>query len=131
MAQHWVIWDGDCGLCSHFAQRVRDRDPQRQFQIVQYQSCPSPPMNPAMYERCKSEMAVVTDSGRELFGARAVLYVVERQGFGWVAKVLAAPPLIWIMSLGYALIARNRGMISKRFFSGTACGLNNRYPEID
>ncbi len=26
MARQWVIWDGDCGLCSHFAQRVRDRE---------------------------------------------------------------------------------------------------------
>lgn len=129
--RHWLIWDGECGLCSETAQWVRQKDTKREFIICQYQNCPSPPMNPAFYERCKVELGVVTSDGRELGGAKAVFFILEQLGWGWFARLLAAPPMIWINTLGYRIIARNRGFLSKVFFRGKSCGLDNRYPDID
>lgn len=126
-----MIWDGECGLCSATAQWVRRKDRAKAFQIVTYQNCPRPPMDDAIYERCRSEMAVVTREGRVLFGADGILFVLEILGWGWLGRILRVPPLVWPIRAGYWLVARNRGLISKWFFGGVACGLDNRYPEVD
>lgn len=88
-------------------------------------------MNPALFERCKTEMAVVTEEGRELGGAKAVLFILSKIGWGWFARFLSYPPMIWPITLGYILVARNRGFFSKLFFRNKACGLENRYPDVD
>jgi predicted DCC family thiol-disulfide oxidoreductase YuxK len=129
--RHWLLWDGECGMCAEVARWVRRKDTRKQFIICQYQNCPTPPMNPALFERCKFEMAVVTEDGRELGGARGVLFILSKIGWGWFARLLAAPPFIWPIMLGYLLVARNRGFFSKLLFRNRACGLENRYPDID
>ena len=88
-------------------------------------------MNPAMFERCKTEMAVVTEDGRELYGAYGILFILEKLGWGWFARFLATPPFVWPIILGYRIVARNRGFLSKTFFKGKSCGLDNRYPDVD
>lgn len=88
-------------------------------------------MNPALLERCKFELGLVTADGREMMGARAVLFILEATGWGWFARMLSYPPFIWVLQIGYWIVARNRGLISKVFFGGKACGLENRYPEVD
>lgn len=129
--KHWMIWDGECGLCSHTAQWVRKKDTSRLFQIVTYQNTPRPPMTDAIYETCKSQMVVITSDGRQINGALGILFVLQELGWGGFAKLLTYPPIVWPIKIGYWLVARNRGVISKWFFGGTACGLDNRYPEVD
>jgi len=129
--QHWLIWDGECGLCSASAQYLRRRDPQRKFQIVQYQHCPSPPMTPEIFDGASRALYAVTRDGRILRGADAVFFAWRETGGGFLAAVLGNPPLIWLMRAGYWLVARNRGLISRWFFGGVACGLDNRYPEVE
>lgn len=88
-------------------------------------------MTPEMFERCKTEMAVVTADGRELYGAYGILFILEKLGWGWFARLLATPPFVWPIILGYRIVARNRGFLSKTFFKGKSCGLDNRYPDVD
>lgn len=73
-------------------------------------------MNPALLERCKFELGLVTADGREMMGARAVLFILEATGWGWFARMLSYPPFIWVLQIGYWIVARNRGLISKVFF---------------
>ena len=129
--RHWMIWDGECGLCSTTARWVRKKDRKKQFQIVTYQNCPRPPMTDDLYERCKTEMYVVTKEGKELGGANGVLFALQTVSWGWFAAVWRVPPFLWLASGVYRLVARNRGWISQKFFGGVACGLDNRYPEVD
>lgn len=129
--QHWMLWDGTCGFCSATAGWVRRRDKQRQFQICQFQNCPRPPMTDEIAARAQNEMIVITSQGQVIGGARAVLFVLGQTGWGWFARFLAAPPLVWPIDLGYRIIARNRSHISRIFFKGQVCGLDNRYPEVD
>lgn len=44
--RHWLLWDGECGMCSEIAAWVRRKDKRRQFIICQYQNCPTPPDEP-------------------------------------------------------------------------------------
>lgn len=130
MPIHWLLWDGSCGMCSASAQWVRNRDKNRLFNICQAQSCPSPPMTPELMGRSGREMLVVAHGGQVLGGARAFLFVLEQTGAKWV-KVFGLPPLVWIVDGVYRLIAMNRGFISKTFFKTAACGMENRFPEVD
>jgi len=111
-------------LCSASVTYFQKRDSKGLFKPVTIKACPSPPMNDAIRERCTREMAVVRQGGEVLFGARAVLYLFSHTGWGWFARLLAVPPFVWPIQLGYLLIARNRGWISKRFFGGVACRID-------
>lgn len=87
-------------------------------------------MDDALYEGCKTALYVVTKDGTRLRGADAMLFALRATGWNWVVP-FQYPPLVWPARLVYALVARNRGFISKAFFGGVACGLENRYPEVD
>jgi predicted DCC family thiol-disulfide oxidoreductase YuxK len=73
-------------------------------------------MTPALYERCQRAIHVITSEGRVLRAGRAVLFILERCGFKWTARVLRAPPLVWMVELGYWLVARNRRFFARFLF---------------
>lgn len=127
----WMVWDGECGLCSASAQWVRRKDRKGDFQIVTYQNCPRPPMTDEYFEMAKTRVLVFGRDGRMYPGADGVLFILENLKWGWLARVLRMPPFVWPLRLGYALVARNRGWISQKFFGGVACGMDNRYPEVE
>ncbi len=115
--RHQIYWDGECGLCRHFAQWVERKDAKgvRRFDLVPFQDAPDPPMDPAHREANRRAVHVYTRDGRWLRAGRSVLFVLSHLGPGW--KVLAAvgriPPFIWIVELGYVLVARNRGLVAR------------------
>ncbi len=131
MDKVWVLWDGSCGLCSWSVQRLRRLDRKRRLVFSQFQNAPSPPMRPGLEKRCLRELVVVAPDGRELGGARAVFFALHGTSLGWLAAWWSLPPFVWLASLAYRSIAGNRGWISKRFFKADACGLENRFPEVD
>jgi predicted DCC family thiol-disulfide oxidoreductase YuxK len=88
-------------------------------------------MTPSVRELLGTTVVVITSDGKILTRSQAIFFVLEQTGWGWFAKALASPPLVWIMNIGYGLVARNRAWLSAKFFGRTACGLDNRYPEID
>jgi predicted DCC family thiol-disulfide oxidoreductase YuxK len=128
--KHWLIWDGECGLCSSSAHAIRRRDAERKLQICSYQNCPRPPMTDERLKRCSRELLLVTPEGQAVWGSRAVITALALTGSSaW--RLLLWPPIVWLMMAGYWLVARNRGLLSKLFFGGRECGLDNRYPEVD
>ena len=127
----WVLWDGSCGLCSWSVQRLRRFDRKRRLVFSQFQNAPSPPMRPGLEERCLRELVVVAPDGRELGGARAVFFALRGTSLGWLAAWWSLPPFVWLASGAYALVARNRGFLSKTLFRAQVCGLDHRYPEVD
>jgi predicted DCC family thiol-disulfide oxidoreductase YuxK len=89
-------------------------------------------MTDALMERGKSEMMVITAQGEVMGGARGVLYIAEKTGAKLLATILGSPLLFWAVDLGYKLVARHRTLVSRVFFkSSTACGMENRFPEVD
>jgi predicted DCC family thiol-disulfide oxidoreductase YuxK len=108
-----LLWDGACGFCQRAARAVERRDTQHAFHVVAYQQAPCPPMTAQLREACARAVQVVTPEGQVLSAGRAVLYVMGRLGHPVAARLLALPPLLWLLEAGYWLVARNRRLVGR------------------
>lgn len=108
----WIFWDGGCALCRRAVDWVARRDTDAHYRIVAYQRAPSPPMTEEIRQACASAVHVVTAEGRVLKAGRACLYILEGLGYAPLARVLGVPPMVWMVELGYRVVASRR-----RFFS--------------
>jgi len=71
-------------------------------------------MTPRLREQARRAIQVVTSDGRRLAAGRAALFVLEE--IGWhprLARLCRHIPFIWVIELGYWLVARSR-----HFFGG-------------
>jgi predicted DCC family thiol-disulfide oxidoreductase YuxK len=118
-APELLLWDGTCGFCRRSVEALLRRDTGHRFLAVPYQEAPSPPMTPALRVACARAFHVVRQNGQVLRAGRAALYVLARLGHPVLARVLAVPPLVWGVELGYWLVARNRQLFSKFLFRRT------------
>lgn len=73
-------------------------------------------MTPEIYAACKRAVHVLTPEGTFLRAGRASLYILERTGWGWVARLLALPPFLWAVELGYTIVARHRPFFAHFLF---------------
>ena len=115
----YLLFDGDCGICSYAAERCERMDRLRQFTITPYQSFTEAELAPygISYADCDRKVQVITRRGRVHAGAFAVNYFLWRH-FPWtlvVFVIYAVPPLLLAEVIGYALVARYRRALSLRF----------------
>lgn len=89
------------------------RDEQGCFEPLPYQMVPNPPLTPALATACRRAVHVRTTDGRWLRAGRACLFVLERVGWPRLARILALPPLVWAVELGYRIVAGNRPFFSR------------------
>jgi hypothetical protein len=82
-----------------------------------YQEAPSPPLTPELAAACDRAVHVVTADGAVLRAGRAVLFILERCGWGAAARCLALPPFVWGVEAIYSLVARNRMLVSRFLFT--------------
>lgn len=73
-------------------------------------------MTPPLRAACENSLHVLTSDGRTLRAGRATLFILEQIGWGGQARLLALPPFIWFVELGYRIIAANRPLFSRFFF---------------
>lgn len=112
-----LIWDGDCGFCRNALGWMLQHDHAGRIEAVPYQALPSPPMTPALYRQAEQAVQVVTPEGQQLSGGRAVLYVLRQVGWRPALVRLASRwPFVWVVELGYRVIARNRTLFSRFLF---------------
>ena len=107
-----LLWDGDCGFCRRSVEWAERRDTSHAFRAIPYQQAPSPPMTTELRQACARAVHVLTAEGPVLRAGRACLWVLERIGYPGLARVLAPPPLVWVVEVGYWLVARNRRLAS-------------------
>jgi predicted DCC family thiol-disulfide oxidoreductase YuxK len=74
-------------------------------------------MTPELFAACERAVHVLTPDGRVLRAGRATLYVLERIGWGRLARVLMLPPFIWLVELGYRVVASNRPFFARFLFT--------------
>jgi len=74
-------------------------------------------MTPELFIACKQAIYVVRPDGSMLRAGRAVMYILSHVGWGWFARFLALPPMIWFVELFYWLVARNRMFFSRFLFT--------------
>lgn len=112
-SRHWVLWDGACDFCAWSVMQVRRRDKQGIFAVVPFQSAPPALLQGTTRDALRRGVHVITLDGRVLRGGRAVLFIAEQLGYGWLARPLSLPPWIWGVEAVYWLIARLRGKLSR------------------
>ena len=115
----YLLFDGDCGICSYSAEFCEQMDKRQQFTIRPYQSFSEAELAQygIGYADCNRKLQVITRRGRVYAGAFAVNYFLWRQ-FPWsllVVLIYALPVLLLAEVIGYALVARHRRKLSQWF----------------
>lgn len=90
--------------------------------VIPYQSAPDPPVTPELRSACSAALHVVLPGGTVLRAGRAVAAVVAAMGWRRLARVVSVPPLSWAVEACYAVVARNRRLVS-RVLGLQACSL--------
>lgn len=117
-----LIWDGECGFCRNAVTWLLRQDHDARFQAVPFQELPSPPMTPALRRQAERAVQVLTPQGQQISGGRAVLHVLEQVGwYPWLVRVASRWPIVWLVELGYWVVARNRQFFSRLMFRGGGC----------
>jgi predicted DCC family thiol-disulfide oxidoreductase YuxK len=73
-------------------------------------------MDEALAAACRRAIHVVTADGRVLRAGRAALFVLARIGHPRIAALLGLPPLVQLVELGYAIVARRRRFFARFLF---------------
>jgi predicted DCC family thiol-disulfide oxidoreductase YuxK len=115
----YLLFDGDCGICSYLADVARRIDKKRLFVIEPYQRFRREELERfgISYEKCSRRLYAVSPKGRVYAGTFAVNYFLSKQ-FPWsviVVLIYLLPILLLFEVLGYWLVARNRHRISRWF----------------
>ena len=111
-----VLFDGDCGICTQFAELARKLDADGVFLIQPYFEFSEDELARygLSYEKCVDYLQVIGEDGQIYSGHNAVNYVGLR--FFPVSVLFGLlyllPPLLWLEAIGYALVAKNRTKIS-------------------
>lgn len=61
-------------------------------------------------------MHVIAREGEILRAGRATLFILGELGWGFWARLLARPPFVWFVELGYRIVAGNRYFFSRFMF---------------
>lgn len=75
-------------------------------------------MTSELYRACQKAVHIITTDGQILRAGRASMFVLAEIGYPrWLICPLTWPPLIWLVELGYQLVAQNRSFFSKFLFT--------------
>ncbi|MCA9523136.1 MAG: DUF393 domain-containing protein [Myxococcales bacterium] len=128
----YVLFDGDCGICTKSAEYCERLDGGRRFVVTPYQSIAESELRRlgTDYDACSKRLHVITRARTVRRGAFAVNHFLWHV-WPWkvlVALIYALPPILLLEIVGYAIVARYRHRISA-WFGLTAC--NVKLPTTD
>jgi predicted DCC family thiol-disulfide oxidoreductase YuxK len=120
----YMLFDGDCGICTWFADFAMRTDVLRYFYVEPYQQVPEPEIQQfaLSHADCARRLRVITRSGKVHSGAFAVNYFFIHY-FPWnllVVVLYVVTPLLLLEIITYELVARNRARLS-RWLGMKAC----------
>ena len=120
----YMLFDGDCGICTCSADLVMRMDVQRHFYIEPYQRVPEPEIRQfgISHADCTRRLKVITRHGTVHSGTFAMNYFFLHY-FPWKLLVIllyVVPPLLLLEMITYELVARNRTRLS-RWLGMKAC----------
>jgi predicted DCC family thiol-disulfide oxidoreductase YuxK len=124
----YVLFDGDCGICTYTAEWAKRTDRRNRFVVRPYQEFSDEELERfgVTREECSKRVQVISPGGRVFSGALAVNYVLFYR-FPWSVLVVLAylvPVLLLAEVITYGIIARNRHHISS-WFGLTSCAMKS------
>jgi len=108
-----VLFDGECGFCRRSVEWAARHDKSGTLRFQAYQQADIPQ---AFKDACGKAVHIVTTSGKILRAEHASLFILERCGWGFIARFLSYPPFSWGAAGVYWLIANNRYFFSRLLF---------------
>ena len=119
-----VLYDADCGVCSHTARMLVNADKQDRLRHVAIQSARLPEMPPRA--ELMDMLHARDQSGRWFKGAAASVEIARRIPIAWPLTLYAKLPLAMpILDFMYSTFAANRHTIS-RMLGLKACRVPER-----
>jgi predicted DCC family thiol-disulfide oxidoreductase YuxK len=122
----YLLFDGDCGICTYLSGIAGGIDKRDEFEIVPYQSIPETELAKfgISYDGCTKRIYVISRTGRVHPGAFGVNSFLIHYLPWSIAVILLylLPPLLLAELIVYRLVANNRHHIS-RWFGLKACTL--------
>ena len=120
----YMLFDGDCGICTWFADLAMRMDVQRFFYVEPYQQVSESEIQrfDLTHAHCARRLQVITRQGKVHSGAFAVNYFFVHY-FPWkllVVLLYVVPPLLLLELVIYEVVARNRALLS-RWLGMKAC----------
>ncbi len=117
----WVLYDGDCSICTRTARRCKGLLERVGFQIAALQVAEAG-VECRRDERGRpTEMIVVMPDGRKLGGADGIVAIARRLWWGWPLYAVAqVPGVMNLMRVVYRYIA------ARRACSGSVCAIPQR-----
>lgn len=74
-------------------------------------------MDDDLRARCADALYVVTTDDEVIGGAAALVFMAETVGLiGASARLLRFPPVLWVLGVGYGVMARNRPLFARFLF---------------
>lgn len=73
-------------------------------------------MTEELSRACARAAHVVCPDGTTLRAGRASLHVLAGLGWRRTARLFSLPPFVWLVELGYWVVARNRHFFARFFF---------------
>jgi lipase maturation factor 1 len=108
-----MIFDGDCRFCRRWIARWRRRTKDR-VRYLPFQMLGNTSLQVSR-EVCQDAVQFVDPNGRVFSGADAVvrLFNFGLPGGRLASLICSNPSIIWILRIGYRLVARNREHLSR------------------
>ena len=110
---HVVVYDDGCGFCRRCADAMV-RHARRPLRSVGFSELPVGDWLTALAaDEIVASVHLIAPSGREYHGGQAVTQAARLLRGGRVAAAFDLPGLTWIRDAGYALVAAQRGRLSR------------------
>ena len=94
MNESKILFNEKCGVCNFEIKHYKKRSK------LNFVDCSE------MEDKYLKRLHVVFDSGEEISGVDAFIYVWERtKGYAWIAKIIKLPIVYFLSKIGYAVIA--------------------------
>jgi predicted DCC family thiol-disulfide oxidoreductase YuxK len=74
-------------------------------------------MTPELHAACERAVHVVAPDGAVTRAGRAALLILELIGYRPLARFLSLPPMIWVVEIGYKIVAANRPFFARFLFT--------------
>jgi predicted DCC family thiol-disulfide oxidoreductase YuxK len=105
----WVLYDGDCPLCTSMARRFRKLLAGRRFELLPLQTAWVKTRLALPDSQLLDEMRFLRPDGNFFGGADALLEIARYFWWAWPLRQLGCiPPVTKMLRAGYRWVARNR-----------------------